>query len=66
LLHVESLQTSCGFGVPRMGLVEPRNDLLNWARKKGPEAMAEHRTKKNRYCIDGLETGVVNSLQPRS
>jgi hypothetical protein len=63
VLHVESLQTSCGFGVPRMELVEPRNELINWANKKGPEAMAEYRAKKNRLSIDGLETGVVAADQ---
>lgn len=61
VLHVESLQTSCGMAVPMMELVAPRNDLLNWAQKKGPEAMAEYRSKKNARSIDGLETGLVQA-----
>jgi hypothetical protein len=59
VLHIESLQTSCGMAVPRMELVEPRNDLINWADKKGPAAMAEYRAKKNRLSIDGLATDVA-------
>lgn len=58
VLHVESLQTSCGMAVPRMELIEPRNELLNWAEKKGPAALAEYRAKKNRLSIDGLETAL--------
>jgi hypothetical protein len=35
VLHIQSLQTSCGFAVPRMQLLEPRNMLVEWAQKKG-------------------------------
>src|SRR5262245_57489944 len=31
VLHVESVQTSCGFGVPRMQLIDNRTDLADWA-----------------------------------
>jgi hypothetical protein len=58
VLHVESLQTSCGFGVPRMGTLEERPDLNDWARKKGPDGLSEYRAKKNAVSIDGLPTGL--------
>jgi len=35
VLNIESLQTSCGFGVPRYEYSGERNDLVNWAAKKG-------------------------------
>jgi hypothetical protein len=54
LLQVESGQTSCGFGVPKMQLIEQRPDMENWARKKGEEALAEYRRQKNARSIDGL------------
>jgi hypothetical protein len=58
VLHVESVQTSCGFSIPKMELVEPRNDLVTWAEKKGPDGLVEYRAKKNRMSIDGLPTGL--------
>ena len=45
---------SCGFGVPRMDLVGPRDRLLVSAGRKGPEKLAEYRVLKNSRSIDGL------------
>jgi hypothetical protein len=58
VLHIESVQTSCGFAVPKMQLLEPRNMLIEWAEKKGDGGLSDYRAKKNRRSIDGLETGV--------
>jgi hypothetical protein len=58
LLQIESLQTSCGFAVPRYQLVEERHMLLDWSEKKGETGLAEYRAKKNRKSIDGLPTGL--------
>ena len=57
LLNIESLQTSCGFAVPRYELVEERPMLVEWSEKKGEAGLAEYREKKNRTSIDGLPTG---------
>lgn len=54
VLNIESLQTSCGFAVPRMELVEPRPMLIEYAERKGVEGMAAYRRKNNRTSIDGL------------
>jgi hypothetical protein len=59
LLDIESVQTSCGFGVPRMNLVAPRDTLTDWAKKQGPEGVAEYQRKKNVVSIDGLKTSVT-------
>lgn len=53
-LNIESLQTSCGFAVPRMDLVAVRPMLIEWAEKKGPEAVSAYRSKNNHTSIDGL------------
>ncbi len=57
VLHVESLQTSCGAGLPLMGYAGERGVLTDWLRKKGPEGVADYRRQKNAVSIDGLPTG---------
>lgn len=57
-LQVESLQTSCGAGLPLMGYAGERGTLTEWARKKGEDGMAEYRRQKNAVSIDGLPTGL--------
>jgi hypothetical protein len=51
--HVTRVQTSCGFAVPRMELVEQRDTLLRWADAKG-DALPAYRAEKNARSIDGL------------
>jgi len=58
VLNIESLQTSCGFGVPRFEYSGERDDLVNWANKKGEAGLRQYRTDKNRLSIDGLPTGL--------
>ncbi len=53
-LTIESLQTSCGFGVPEMSLVRHRDTLNEWCEKKGQSALVEYERAKNRRSIDGL------------
>lgn len=55
---MESGQTSCGFGVPRMELIGERDDLSAWCARKGEEGLAAYRATKNRRSIDGFETGL--------
>jgi hypothetical protein len=51
---VERIASSCGYGVPRMELLGSREQLLDSARRKGPEKLAEYRTRRNAHSIDGL------------
>jgi hypothetical protein len=53
-VSVHRVASSCGFGVPRMDLVGPRDKLLTSAERKGPEKMAEYQALKNARSIDGL------------
>ncbi|MBS1792832.1 MAG: pyridoxamine 5'-phosphate oxidase family protein [Acidobacteria bacterium] len=58
VLHVESLQTSCGYAVPVYEFKEDRDQLIEWAAKKGADGIEEYRREKNRTSIDGLPTGL--------
>jgi hypothetical protein len=60
VLHIQSLQTSCGFSIPKMQLVEERGDLVTWSQKKGPQGLVDYRNRKNARSIDGLETGLAS------
>lgn len=57
VLHADSVQTSCGAGLPLMGYAGERGTLTEWARKKGEDGIAEYRRAKNAVSIDGLPTG---------
>ena len=56
LLHIESLQTSCGFAVPLLGAPEERPMLLEWGEKKGADGVAQYQREKNQVSLDGLPT----------
>jgi hypothetical protein len=58
ILHVESLQTSCGFGVPLYEFVEHRNELVEWAERKGEDGINAYWREKNQTSIDGLPTKI--------
>lgn len=45
---------SCGYGVPRMELIEDRDHLDRWTARKGVDRLAEYRAKNNAISIDGL------------
>jgi hypothetical protein len=51
---VHRVQTSCGFGVPKMAHTADRDTLLKWAESKGPDGLVAYREKKNGTSIDGL------------
>jgi hypothetical protein len=59
---VERLASSCGYGVPRMELLGPREQLLDSAERKGPAKMAEYRARRNTQSIDGLP-GLVPKME---
>lgn len=58
VMQVESLQTSCGGGVPLFEYQGQRDELPRWAEKKGAEGMRAYREQKNRVSIDNLPTGL--------
>ena len=58
IAEIESIQTTCGFGVPFFNYTGERPTLLDYAEKKGPAGMAADRAEKNQRSIDGLPTGL--------
>lgn len=54
VVHVDRVATSCGWGVPRMELLDDRDDLPRWAVRKGPDGLAAYHAEKNAASIDGL------------
>jgi hypothetical protein len=59
-LAIASIQTSCGFGVPQYDFVGHRDQLVQWADKKGESGLEDYRATKNQTSIDGLPTGLLS------
>lgn len=64
VVEVESVNSSCGFGVPLMDLVGQRTLLPAWAERKGPEGIARYWKDRNAVSFDGLPTGVLPTNRP--
>ncbi len=60
VLEIESVQTSCGFGIPVYELKEERTKLVDWASEKGQEAVENYWREKNQFSIDGLPTNLFS------
>lgn len=58
-IDIESVQTSCGFGVPLYDYEGERNTLIDWAEKKGDRGLREYWEAKNQQSIDGLPTNLL-------
>lgn len=54
VLDADRISDSCGYGVPLFEFTGHRQQLTDWADKKGPDGVAEYQAKKNRESIDGL------------
>ncbi len=59
VLDIESVQTSCGYGVPLYEFKQERNTLIEWAEKKGEQGIKEYWQAKNLNSIDGLPTQLL-------
>lgn len=58
-LEIDSVQTSCGFGVPIYELKEERETMLRSIEKRGEAGVKEYQRKHNVVSIDGLPTGLL-------
>lgn len=58
-LSVDLVQTSCGFGVPLFDYAGEREQLGNWAEKKGEQGIKAYWAQKNRSSLDGIATHIV-------
>jgi hypothetical protein len=57
---VESVQTSCGMSIPFYEYKGEREDLNEWAQKKGEDGIKQYWKDKNQTSIDGLETSIID------
>jgi hypothetical protein len=53
-VDVDRVADSCGYGVPRMTLVEQRERLLTSLDAKGEDGLVAYRAEKNATSVDGL------------
>jgi len=60
LIDVESVQTSCGYGVPEMELKAERQTLKKWAEGKGEDGIQVYQREKNAVSIDGFDAGLMD------
>jgi hypothetical protein len=53
LIQLDSVQTSCGYGVPIYELQTERSTLLDWSIKKGVDGVRAYQLENNHTSIDG-------------
>jgi hypothetical protein len=53
-VSLDRVSDSCGYGVPRMALIEQRERLVKSAESRGDDGLAEYRAERNATSIDGL------------
>ena len=58
-LAVDLVQTSCGMGVPLYDYAGEREQLNEWANKKGEKGIKEYWKAKNQESIDGKPTRII-------
>lgn len=57
-MHLDLVQTSCGYAVPLMDFAGDRQVLTQWAEKRGAEGIRDYWQEKNRVSLDGRPTGI--------
>ncbi|MFK7977434.1 MAG: pyridoxamine 5'-phosphate oxidase family protein [Halioglobus sp.] len=62
LLHVDMVQTSCGYAVPHYTHESDRQTLTNWADKKGRQEVQSYWQEKNTRSLDGKDTGIDTAI----
>jgi hypothetical protein len=59
ILDIDLVQTSCGMAVPLYEYAGDREQLNNWAEKKGQAGIEEYWREKNVLSIDGDASGII-------
>jgi hypothetical protein len=60
-LHVQTVLTSCGYGVPLFEFVGQRDTLRRWAETKGEEGVRTHWKERNQWSLDHKPTGLLSA-----
>lgn len=58
-VHIDLVQTSCGFGVPFYSYKGERENISKWAVAKGEQGIQEYWEAKNQSSLDGLPTDII-------
>lgn len=58
VLHLDLVQTSCGYAVPYYAFEGERPTLNKWAEQKGESGILEYWEKNNTNSLDGSPTGI--------
>ncbi|GAA3569357.1 pyridoxamine 5'-phosphate oxidase family protein [Snuella lapsa] len=58
-MHIDLVQTSCGYAVPLMDFKEERGMLNAWSEKQGKKRIEMYWQEKNTKSIDGFETDIL-------
>lgn len=58
-LSVDLVQTSCGMGVAFYSYMGEREQLNEWANKKGEEGIRDYWKEKNQESLDGRPTHII-------
>jgi len=53
-VDVHRVSDSCGYGIPLYDFRGDRPQLIDWAKRKGPQEIEDYKVENNRYSIDGL------------
>ena len=53
-VHLERITDSCGYAVPTYRYVRERNQLVQWAERKGADGLATYQRVNNARSVDGL------------
>jgi len=62
-VHIELVQTSCGFGVPLFDFSAERELLRVWADKKGADGIRQYWQDKNKISLDGKPTAILKPTE---
>ena len=57
-LNIDCASTSCGMGVPMFDYIKDREQLNNWATKKGEDGIQQYWRDKNSVSLDGKPTNI--------
>ncbi len=58
-MQVDLVHSSCGMGVPFFDYAGERDQLLNWAEKKGEQGVLDYQLEKNSLSLDNKPTGIT-------
>jgi len=62
LLHIDSVQTSCGWGVPKYEFQGHRDTLVKFGENKGEDGIRNYWYTRNTRSIDGLPTPMADEI----